>query len=338
MRRSEMLADSCLYESARIRAKENGLIGKDRMERLLDAGNTDRAIALLAEFGVELISDPQTGSFQREETLAKRLGNAYEELLTFAPDADFLKLWLYPYDCNNIKAAIKCKRRGVDCGEMLFRFGTVNAEDVVKMAEENRFEGLGEPFATAAQEASDTFSRTGNPQMVDLILDRACYRAMLETAEQSGVAFCVRLVKRKIDLVNLTICVRLLRMNSGELGKSLLQDALLSGGYLSVSDLTELYDMGEAMLWEKLLYTDYRSFSLAVGGANATLTKVETEADNAWMETVCEAKSVAYGPEILVGYLIATEYEVRNVRILLAGFGVALSAHTIRERIRNSYV
>lgn len=338
MKHSEMMGDGYLFESARVRALENSLIGKERIERLLEAGNLDRGLSLLAEFGVRIERDSESGAFQREKTLAARLRAVYDELLQYAPDAEFLKLWRYPYDCNNIKAAIKCRKRGVDCREMLFDFSEISGDEVIRIVEQNRFEELPEAFAQAASEASEGFYKTANPQFVDLILDRACYRAMLETAERSGSAFAVRLVKMKIDLINITICVRLLRMNSGEAGKGMMRSALLEGGTLSHSYLSDLYDAGESVLWEKLSYSDYRSFAQRVGGAEATLTELETAADNEFMDAVIEAKLIPYGDAPLIGYLLASEYEVRNLRIILAGFGIGLSSHTVRERIRNSYV
>ena len=56
------------------------------------------------------------------------------------------------------------------------------------------------------------------------------------------------------------------------------------------------------------------------------------------MEVAREAKMVSFGAEILVGYLIAREYEVKNLRILLAGKSVGLTTDALRERMRLSYV
>ena len=47
---------------------------------------------------------------------------------------------------------------------------------------------------------------------------------------------------------------------------------------------------------------------------------------------------VPYGPPPLIGYLLGSEYEVRNLRILLAGLEAGLPAATLRERMRESYV
>ena len=329
--------ENYLYGSARIRTLENNLVGRDRLDRMLAVGDPARCVDLLAEAGISVEKDPESGKFLREETLLGRLRDAYREVCAVTENAGFAMIWRYPYDCNNIKAVIKCAYRGVDPAEMLFDFGTIPVEQIVEAQRIHDYSALPEPFASAAMEAEKTFSKNGNPQYVDLILDRVCYRAMLEKAEQGKNAFVISLVKQKIDLTNLLICIRLLRMKSGEAGKILLRNALLSGGNLNEETLIGYYDGGEAYLWDRLLYTDYEKFA-SEGSVDSSLTVVERAADDFWMESVKKAKMIPYGEETLVAYLIAAEYEVRNLRIVLAGIEAGIPAGVVGERIRKSYV
>ena len=328
-----------LYGSIRIRSMESRMIGRAGLERLLEAGSPARCAALLPELGVETVTDPASGALLREETLSLRLRRAYSEALAAAEDADFLRLWLYPYDCNNIKAAVKCFRRGADVNGLLFDFGTVERERILAVAAgHSEAAGLPAPFGEAAEEAADAFARTGNPQRVDLLLDRACYRAMLAEAAGSGEEFCLRLVREKIDLTNLMTCLRLLRMGGVSAVGELLPEALLEGGTLPPADLVARCAGGEQAFCAWLPLSDYRIFAAALPGPGGSLSAAQTAADNQWMERIREAKMVPYGPPPLIGYLLGSEYEVRNLRILLAGLEAGLPAATLRERMRESYV
>ncbi len=327
-----------LYGSARVRALETALIGQDRMEALLTARDLASFSEQLQEFGVAWVTDPQSGAVLYEETLLARLSSAYEEVLSLSENASVLRLWLYPYDCNNVKVAIKCFARGLDAHSMMFEFGTVSADAVARMAETGDYSALPRELCDAANEASAEYAKTRNPQVIDLILDRACYRAMLRVAEESKVAFAVELVQKKIDLVNLLTCVRILRMKNGEMGKLLLGQALLEGGMLPLSQLRAWFEGGETYLWERLGYSTYPALAKAVSESDGSLTAVERSLDNAWMREIKGAKFVAYGPEVLIAFLLAYEYEVRNLRICIAGKRAELPAETIRERIRESYV
>ena len=242
------------------------------------------------------------------------------------------------YDCANIKAALRCIPHGIDFSDLLFDVGSVPASRYGEMAEKGDFSELPKNLAAAAEKAKTDYATTCDPLKIDLPLDRACFAAMLEDAKASRVGLAVQLVERKIDLTNLLTCVRLLRMNAKEAGRAMLENALLDGGLLSCEYLVGLYDGGEAYLWEGLEYSPYERFALTVNGTASTLTEVECAADNFFMALIREAKKCPYGAEPLMGYLLASEFESRNLRILLAAFELGLSTQTVRERMRDCYV
>ncbi len=323
--------ENYLFACARVSALENGLIGREKLERLMNATDIGKCADLLAEYGVEVKRDPGTGAFLREETLLARLQKAYAEVQDGTEDADFVRIFRRQYDCNNLKAAIKCQKRGVDPAPMLFDFGTIPAQTIVECAEKNDFEKLEEPFAVAAREANDAFAKTGNPQWVDLILDRACYAAMLTDAGKN--AFARQIVVQKIDLTNLLTCLRLLRMKSGEAGRMMLADALIEGGEVEKDFFETVYSEGEESFWENVSHTEYGAFANGIGTAS-TLTEIERAADDFWIRSVRQAKWLVFGEEVLLAYLATVEYEVRNLRIVLAGVEAGLSPKIIGERIR----
>ncbi len=330
-------ADAYVFESTRIRALENGLIGSDRLERLLNADGLTRCEELLQEFGVELVKDPQTEALDRERTLELRLRAAYREALSVAAGDECFRLWLYPYDCNNIKAMIKCRYRGVHADEMLFDYGTVELNELKEIFSDGSFDRLPAPFGSAAEEASRALSATANPQTVDLILDAACFDAMLTLAKQSGVVFAETLVVQKIDLTNLVTCLRRMRSSDRYVGEILPKEFFLEGGTLSYEFLRGLCQAGEEEFWTRIGYSPYERIVLR-DARKASLGAVERACDNFFMSTVRTARMIPYGAEPIVAYLLATEYEVKNLRILLSGHEISLSQKEMRERMRQSYV
>ena len=329
-----------IYSSARVRALESSFLGADVMTRLAESADLRAAYAMLAEFGVDLKKDEASGTILREATLSARLLAAYEEVrqLTEGELSPAFSMWRYPYDCNNIKAAIKCFFREISCRGMLFEFGTVSAYDVEQMPAKRDFSALPVRMAQAAEAAMAQYSKTKNPQEIDFLIDRACYADMLAAAEESGVLFAVSLIRSKIDLINLVTCIRMMRMQCGEAGRALLFEALLEGGTLDRAFFTSYYELGERALWEHLAYTDYKTMAEEISSREPRLTEVERIADRIWMEKIKEARFVPYGAEVLIGFLLGVEAEVRNLRVVLAGKEAGLSAETILERIRDGYV
>lgn len=327
-----------LFGSANVRTLENAIIGRERLSRLLETRSLDEAYALLAEYGVRLQRDGESGVVMREATLLDILRDAYCRVAELASDSEALALWRYPYDCNNIKAAIKCASRGIEPYSMMFDFGTVPVEQVVKMIRKATFEALPKEMGVAAKNAIAIFAKTKDPQTVDLTLDRACYADMLAAAKACKNEYVCGLVTAKIDLTNLMMLLRILRMRSGEAGRSLLSEALLDGGILAKSFFAECYTSGEETLLQRLKETAYADFAGLFRISDRTPATAERLADNILMTMIKEAKWIPVGLEVMVAFLLAHEYEVKNLRIVLAGKEAGVSTQIIRERIRESYV
>lgn len=337
-------ATEYLYSSARVRSMENFMVGRERLERLRDRRDSGEILSAVADCGFVPVKKAD-GSIDEEATLLSVLESAYQTVLEMAPEPRALYFLLYPYDCNNLKAGIKASLRETDAADLMFSIGTVPADQIAGILRDgDREERLPRHMREAIPAALDAYARTRNPQLIDLILDRACYADMLECAEAlkqnraDGGEYAVKLVKAKIDLTNLLMVWRMIRIGSGKAGLALLGDALLLGGNFSAEDLLRWYEAGETRLTDALAYSNYTAFAKAVSATDGSLAQIECAADNFWMELAKEAKLVPYGYEVLAGYLIGMEYAVKNLRILLAGKQAGLSSDTLRERVRTSYV
>ena len=327
-----------LYGAANVRALEHAMIGRERLSRLMEAKTLDEAYAMLSEYGVRLLRDAESGVVLREDTLLGILRDAYKRLGELAPDSEALRLWRYPYDCNNVKAVIKCRARGIDPLPMTFDFGTVEALELVQNADLEQIEALPAAMRTACGEAVAAFAKTKNPQVVDLILDRACYADMLRAAKAAESEMVLSLVTAQIDLTNVMMLLRVLRMQSGEACKALLASALLEGGSLSKSFFEDVVELGEDALWTGLRQTAYAAYADAFLISNRTLTAAERLADDYRMNILRARRFDMGALETMVAFLLGHEYAVRNLRILLSGKEAGLDTATIRERIRESYV
>lgn len=334
-----------MYASARIRAMENRLVGRERIDVLVDARSGEDVMNKLAEYGVapaeETGGEAASGasvSLRREGMLLSLLQTAYSEVSESVPDPAVYAWLRYPYDCNNIKTVIKCQIREIDTGDMLFDFGTVPAVTTVEALTTGKYDVFPTAMAKAALEAREAYAKTGDPQQIDAILDVACYEDMLTCATLGGSETMLSWVKAKADLVNIMICLRILRMKRGETGKIFMNLCLLPGGTIARSFFDEAYDGGEEALWSGLAMGQYGRFVTAVEATDQSLSAVERCADDHWMSLVREGARVSFGPEVAGGYLVGCEVSVKNIRIILAAKDAGLATDVLRERIRESYV
>ena len=326
-----------MYASARVRALETGLVGRERIEALTAAASMDELYARLGEYGIALIRDAE-GKVLEEQTLQGVLKATLDDVLESAPAPELFDFLRYPYDCLNIKAAIKCYFRKVSAGSMMSELSSVPAEQVLSMVEVGEFDALPAAMAKAAPLAMQAYEKTANPRQIDLILDRACFEDMLSVAKKSGEPLHVKLVRTKIDIANLMICLRLVRMQAGEQGALLLEQAMLEGGMLDKDTLKTAYAGGEVALLGCLRGTEYEKLGTALAQSDGTAAMAERLADDCWMELVRTVKYTTFGASVLSAYFYAQEYAIRNIRIIIAAKRAGLAPEIIRERIRTSYV
>jgi V/A-type H+-transporting ATPase subunit C len=139
-----------------------------------------------------------------------------------------------------------------------------------------------------------------------------------------------------IDSVNLRTYVRSRRMGKGP---EVLRYALIPGGIASVSRL--LGDVSADVIENVFFSSPLAAVAQIGAGAlrgEESLQAVDLACDNALFKYLKAAKYVAYGAETLIGYLGAVEAELTSVRTVIAGRIAGLSAETIKERLRETYV
>ncbi len=328
-----------LYASARIRALEAGLLGEEALWRMAEAKSSAEILSALPDFGFTICREGTdgTGAVDREATLVSLLADGFRDVEGMT-DENTVRFLRYPYDCNNIKTLIKCFSRGLSPDGMLFDgLGALSAAEAQTSFDRKDYSAFPNHLAQAIPLAEQAFAETGNPQQVDLILDGACYADMREAALAAGADFGVRWVEMKIDLTNVMICVRLMRMGQTPSNSALLEEALLSGGTLDQTLLREVFSADEAQLGDRLAATRYASLtSLLQNGV--PLSALEKQTDDICMELIRTAKWVPFGVEVPIAYVLALETIVKNLRILLAGKDAGFSPEVIRERLRKSYV
>lgn len=323
-----------MYSSARVRAMENGIMGASRLRGLADSKNTAEALEKLASFGVNIKRDDAN----TDAALLGKLSAAYAEICQSAPSEKTFEWLKYPYDCNNLKLAIKCRIRGTRADELLFDFGSVSASETIDSAFSGDYSAFPRNMATAADEAVQEYAKTHDPQRIDSIIDKACYADMLECANASGEDVFVDWVKIKIDLTNVMMTLRLIRMKRGEYGEVFLRSALLSGGDIDAEALALAYRGGEDELTSLVYKSRYSKLAEAMAKTDKSLSAIEKCADDYFMSRVKEVKWLPFGAPVLAAYLVAVEYEVKNIRIILAAKDAGLSGDVIFERLRESYV
>ena len=313
-----------LYASARIRALENRLTSKEQWSRMTELHSAQEVLAAYAEKG--------TKDDKRENAAEEALRAAFATVAESVPDPALILFLQYPYDCNNVKALEKCRLRGADPTDLLIDLGSIPTNTLQTVSENELLTLLPPHMAAALPAAREAFGKTGDPREIDFLLDKAAFADMQAAA--APFPFAAMIVETRAELTNLLICHRLIRMDIKEMGRSLLERAAIPCGRFDLQTLLQWYDGGEDALIGALSGTPYAK----IPDKDATLSVIEKRADDHVSALVRQAKSVVFGAEVPIAYLMAIENESKNLRILLAAKNAGLDGAATRARMREHYV
>ena len=315
--------------STRIRAMENGLLSRERMEQLLEARTDEDAAKLLQESGYGDLDASRPEAL--DAALSDVRAETFRDLADGAPDTRYLDFFRVRYDYHNAKAVVKAAALGTNPGAMFSGLGRVSAEELAA-AEPDSLPGQLGPAIAEAREILET---TRDPQLSDIALDRRMYADLQDIADETGSAFLQGYVRLMVDAENLRALDRTLRMGRNA---DFLKGVLLDGGELDADSILTVANGGNLVE----LYAPTPLADAAEAGAEAVkgagLTAFEKLCDDAVMDYLSGARFVPFGDAPLVAYLAAKETEYTNLRILLLGRAAGLSADVIRSRLRAGYV
>lgn len=321
-----------LYASARIRALEAKLIGRERLLALCSGTEDDVLSALAEAAGVSPAA--RGGELDPEDALLTVLKEGVAMVSASVPNPAITHFVEYPYDCHNIKVYLKCNVLGIDPTAFFIDAGSIPTKALLAALQENNLAALPKELAAATLTAKGAYAKTGDPREIDFLLDRALFADLL--SEASDFPFAKELVSARADLTNLLICLRLLRGNSKETTAALFQKSMLPAGSLNEEFFLTGFGEGERALLALVAKTPYAA--VANGADKCTLAEIEKRADDYITARLKEVKRMPFGAEIPLAYLYALEGAVKNLRMILAGKKAGLAADALLARVRESYV
>ncbi len=325
------------FADAYIGSFVKNLMTKQDLLRAAQAKDLLTIEAMLREFGYGEAKEIHEGDI---ETFIRREQNKLFDLIyDTLPERKELSLLLLPFDYHNLKVCLKAEFLGLTPDDnYLVSTGDIDRHKIVAMVKERNYIHMSTHMKAAMESAIDLFGRGNDPQEIDLVMDKACYKEMSEKARESGVEFLVGLVELEIDLLNIKSFVRLKQM---KMPWTFFQKIFLEGGRIAESLFIGAYEEPYGQFAEKL--APYGLKDAVLEGTNKLQESgefwlLEKLTADALMEYNKKAKYLSFGIEPIAGYWTAKEVEIDNLRIILLGKKIGLSPEKIGERLRESYV
>ena len=315
------------YAVARIRALEVSLFSASVIEQLLACRDYDSCLRFLQEKGWGGDAAPDA-----DRILAREEQKIWETVREMHVDLSVFNVLYYPNWFHNLKAAVKAVCTGRENGNIFYKETPVSGDEMMRIIKERDYRALPVNMQKAAEEAVETLLHSGDGQLCDIIIDRACMEAIREAGRLAEDSVIKDYAEETVAITNIKIGIRAART-----AKSLefMKRAMTPCERINVDRLAQAALSGEYTFIE---YLSGNGYSEAAEALKASLSAFERWCDNRIIEIIKPQKMNPFSVGPLVAYVIARENEIKTVRIILTCRQNGLSTEAIRERIREMYV
>lgn len=322
------------HSIARIKAMENRLLSRAKLDSLIDAKDFSDSIKMIqdTQFGEYMAS----GSY--ESGLKSALEDLYMNMYDIIPVHEVVDVLAVRYDGHNIKSILKGKFSGFDTSGILINVGTIPLEGLKHMILEENYEGIPETVAETVKKAVLTFNEAGDPQDIDLVVDKGIFEYAMEIAKNSKYDYLEDYIRLNIDITNLKTFIRI---KAQERSIEFLDKVFVNGGTLEYNLFASYINEPLERFANKLSYTGFSKWSdqgIAEYVRNGDLGSIDRYGDNYMISHIKKSKFISLGTEPIIAYIIARENEIKALRIILTGKKSNVHPDKIRERMRDVYV
>lgn len=329
--------DDYAYAIGRIRARELKLLDKNRLDRMLEASSAEEAYRVLAEAEYGMGSDSTKSVYDFETLLAEEMQKTYAFLSELAPQSGVVEAFKRRYDFFNVKVLLKAELSNQEVPNILVETGIFSTDEIERIIRERDYDAFPEIMREDVLEVYDVFSRTRDPQSIDLILDKALYQQFYRDLKNIDNTFINELADIIVDTTNIKMFIRVRALNKSV---DFIEKILLDGGKIDRSLYLGNSDKSVSDFINLLKTTEYGAEMLKSLKTrdNESIQALEKAFDDYLMTYMQRAKLVTIGVEPFIAFLFAKEAEIKNVRIILTGKINRLPEDLIRERLRLIYV
>lgn len=344
-----MNRENFIAASISTRIYEDDLLKARDLERLNDYESLSEVLNALNDSSYSSAIAELDRDEEYEKILNKELVKVYDKIADVTPDKNISQYLIEKYNFHNLKLLVKEIIQEEDYSKIYSPMANVDTafikRELLRTTDgEVSLGSVGkkddrEIYLVYAQKALKAYRESENPAMIDISLDKSYYEREVDLAEKTGIESLLAYTKEAIDLNNIKT---LLRIRGQKLDFGHLENALIEGGNLDKNDVLAMINMdaNEIVLKTSSLKVNYYLKASLDRDKNDTenLLDLEKAIDDHFMDFAKKAKAMTYGPEVLLGFLIAKEQEIKNLRIIFISKLNSLPKDFTRERLREAYV
>ncbi len=325
---SDMSERDYTFAVAHIRALEGRLFSQSTIDQILACRTYDDALDFVLEKGW---GGTDSGR-DVDAILAYERADTWETIRALSVPMDTFDVLALPNVYHNLKTAIKEAYLDERHDDFFYEGTVPSRQELREIVDKKEYGRLPGGMDKAAEEAMETLVHTGDGQLCDVIIDKACLAAIDKTGQETEEDVIRRYAETVVSVTDIKIAVRCQKT-----GKSVdfMHRALQPTEAFGVEALIKAAASGFEAILDFLSGSNFHDAAEALRNSPSAF---ERWCDDALMVMLREEKYEVFTVGPLVAYILAREAEIKTVGIILSGKANGLSDDSIRERVRVMYV
>ena len=294
-----------------IKVQEKKLLNEDRLIKMLETNSFKEILRILndTDYSYSIATTMQDDEYE------KIINGELERVFKFTREIsknnqEIVDLAALKYEYQNLKLLLKDKGNILDVYNI--STGIIDKEEIM-----NNFNEV---------------KKYKDFKEACIKLDKMYFKHLLKLANSTNIPLFIDYAKISIDRYNIVTFLRLKKQNRNV---DYLDDILVDGGSISKEELIKVYFNNTYLLLfkKKIVTKTWDTFE-----KNGDILEIEKIFDNMIISLAKEYKYITIGPEPIFTYIIAKEYELKALRLILSAKLNDIDIELVKSRLRGVYV
>ena len=322
------------FASARVKAIENRLITKEKLNRLIESKDYDSAMRQLAEFGYGQ-SAGAAGSGSFEALIHRELTDTDALLEVLSPSDVFTRIMRAEKDYYNIKVLIKLLMQDKPLDSVALVPGNLSADTLRRAITENNYYDLPATMKEALQYIDRQFTVAADASIIGLAMDRAYAKEVSALVAGMRNPLVSDYFTAFFDITNI---LALMRIRAAGLPRESFERACVQGGSIDKRTLSDAFDLSDESVPSavaKGVYSTVLSAAFDDYMKTGSLYAMEKSRDDYLLSLLREQKHDMFGIGPLMGYYIAKQREAAAVRLVMTAKLGGIDSDVVTHRLKD---
>ncbi|MDU7497346.1 V-type ATPase subunit [Sneathia sanguinegens] len=292
--------------AAIVKVQEKKLLSKSKLNRMIESENISEIYKILSETAYSKAMINTNSEHDFEDILAKELEKVYAFSRELAKDAqDCVTILQLRYIYQNLKMKLK------------------------SYIKEGKNQEIDEEYMADYMEALKEYEKNKDVQSAVILLDRLYFSRLKKLCSKIGLEILDKYYNLAIKSYNL---LTFLRLKNQKRSYKYAEACIIDD-----EELLRIYEGDSNYIQTLEKYFDNKKLWSAYSKTKK-ISSIEKELENMLVNLMKEYKNVNYGIEPIITYILAKEYEIKALRLIITAKINKIPNNIIKERMREIYV